>query len=158
MNTWQSAYATMADVSATPSGLLFIVLPMASNGACTSRRDTLLFVSKRNCFDFLSVMVFALIYQLPAIASRTTGCTLIAQIATRIAWHVDQWMRFSGRAPVHGLMRETAVPVRITLALTLACVAAFEARAQTLMLTCVAMLLMLFGARKNAWLLLSDQS
>lgn len=154
MNAWQPSFATLAGVSATLSGLLFVALSVARTSTSPVERHALLFVSKRSFFDFISVMIFALVYQLPSISMHTTSYTLVGQIATRATWHVNQWLRFSGSSTVHGLLREKVMPVLITAMLGIACAASFVASPQASTVAYVAMLLLLFTACTNAWQLL----
>lgn len=154
MNDWQLAYAAIAGVAATLSGLLFVALSMRLAAADASERRWMLFMAKRSFVDFLAVLALALLFLMPKLTLQAVGWTQLVLGASRVAWHVRHWRMSRSLAAKGRSLREYLAPVGATLALLVAGGGALLAWPDVLKTTYIAALMLLFGACQNAWRLL----
>lgn len=154
MNDWQLAYAAIAGVAATLSGLLFVALSVRLTAADAEKRPWMLFMAKRSFIDFLAVLALALLFLMPKLTLQAVGWTQLGLGASRVAWHVRHWRMYHAVAVKGQHLREYLAPVGATLVLLIAGLGALLAWPDVLKTTYVASLMLLFGACQNAWRLL----
>lgn len=155
MNEWQSAYSTVAEVSATLSGLLFVSLSVKLNSASSEQRQWMLLVAKRSFLDFLAVLVIALVFLVPGASTYVIGWAVLWISITRAVWHVGYWRTYrSSAASRSRFIWEFLVPVAETMVLAAAGIAALLNYAVAPKLIYVAAIALLIGACQNAWRLL----
>lgn len=154
MNDWQLAYAAIAGVAATLSGLLFVALSVRLTTADADERHWMLFMAKRSFIDFLAVLALALLFLMPKISLQAIGWTQLGLAATRVAWHVRHWRIYRTVAAKGHYLSEYLAPVGATLVLLIGGLGALQAWPEVLKTTYAAALMLLFGACQNAWRLL----
>jgi len=155
MNAWQSAYSTVAEVAATLCGLLFVSLSVKLSAASSEQRHWILLVAKRSFFDFLSVLVIALVFLVPGVSSYLVGWAILWISVTRIIWHVSHWRTYrSSATSTPRLIREYVTPMAATLLLVIAGVDTLLSYAHAPKLIYTVALTLLVGACQNAWRLL----
>jgi len=154
MNEWQTAYATIAEVAATLSGLLFVSLSLRLNAASSEERRWILLVAKRSFFDFLAVLLIGLCFLVPGISRYVVGWGLLWLSLARVIWHVSHWRWYRSSELPNTRLVEYVAPMVLTSILVVAGVSVLEAYAFASRLIYVAVVALLIGACQNAWRLL----
>ena len=154
MNNWLVAFGTIGGVAATLTGLLFVSLSMKLHAASSEERQWMLFIAKRSFFDFLAVLIIALLFLMPDISLKTIGWALAWVSFVRVLWHVNQ--RRIIRATTTETFRLSAhlIPIAATLLLIIAGAAALLSWPVASRLTYIGAITLLFGSCENAWRLL----
>jgi hypothetical protein len=154
MNEWQAVYSTIAEVAATLTGLLFVSLSVRLNASSSEERPRLLVVAQRSFFDFLAVLLIALLFLPPGASLYVIGWIVLWLSAARIAWHVSHWRIHRGSAQPKPELKEYLIPMAATLMSMAAGIAMLLAYSVALRLTYATAIVLLIGACQNAWRLL----
>jgi hypothetical protein len=154
MSDWQVAYTTIAEVAATLSGLLFVSLSMKLNSASGSDRQEILSIARRSFMDFLAALALALFFLVPTISLQSVGVVAVALSIARGVWHVRHWLKYRSVPDAALNTMEFVKSIFATAFLFAAGTCSLLVWSLAPRLTYAAAIVLLFGACKNAWLLL----
>jgi hypothetical protein len=154
MNDWQVAYTTIAEVAATLSGLLFVSLSMKLNSASGNEREEMLSIARRSFMDFLAVLALALFFLVPTISLQSVGLVAVTLSIARAVWHVSHWLKYRSGPTATLHAKDFFKSIFATVFLLVAGAGSLLAWEHAPRLTYAAAIVLLFGACKNAWLLL----
>jgi hypothetical protein len=154
MNNWQVAYSAIAEVAATLSGLLFVSLSIKINSAPGNEREEMLSIARRSFMDFLAVLSLALFFLVPTISLQSVGLVAIVLGIARATWHVNHWIKYRSGPAATLHTNEFLKSIFATTFLLVAGVGSLLAWVHAPRLIYAAAIVLLFGACKNAWLLL----
>jgi hypothetical protein len=153
MKDWQLVYATLAGVTATLSGLLFVSVSVSLNTADGAERQRLLFVATRSFLDFLSVLALSIFFLVPELTVLMAGLSQLMVGLLRTGWHLRHWLRRSHQTQRKNLL-QYLVPTFATIALLFAGGFSLALGKFVPGLTLFAVMGLAFGACQNAWRLL----
>jgi lipoprotein signal peptidase len=156
MDGWQTAYSTIAEVAATLTGLLFVALSLRLNTASSDRREWMLQVARRSFFDFLAVLVIALVWLIPAVSILFVGWVALLTAVSRVFWHIHHWRRYRADGTGASSLSDHLVPMIATLMLCVAGVLMAVLGEPAPKLIYTAAIALLFGACRNSWRFLAE--
>jgi len=120
---WQPFFTTIATVSATLVGLLFVSLSINREKITSGPNDELLRLAKRSFGDFLLVLLIAIFFLIPIQGSRYLTIELVSLGILR-AWTLMRRfleLRKDERRPKYiDVLREYMLPILTTLGLLIA--------------------------------------
>jgi hypothetical protein len=155
MNDWLTAYSTVAEVSATLTGLLIVSDTVKLTTVSDETRRWMLYIAKRSFLDFLAVLAVALMFLVPAASYEVMGWVILGLGVMRVAWHISHWHKHSKLTLHYARPRAYVISMVATVLLVIAGVAMLQAWSHAAKLTYVAAVLLLFDACQNAWRLLT---
>jgi hypothetical protein len=159
---WQPFFTTVASVSATLVGLLFVSLSLNREKIAGESNRVLLRLARRSFSDFLFVVLIALFFLIPGEGRRYLAMELLALSAIRLRWLLAQIISSArgGQKPAAmDLVREYLLPVLTVLGLVVAGIGIFQENILAVYYFIVPVIAtLLLRASWNAWLLLIMES
>ena len=155
---WQPFFTTVAAVSATLVGLLFVSLSINREKIAAASNRILLRLAERSFSDFIIVLLVALFFLIPAEGRRALAVELLALAAfrlRRLAVQILSNLRGGKPAAVGGLLMEYMLPAFTILGLVASGIGIYREDIRAVYYCTVPVIaILLVRASRNAWLLL----
>jgi len=155
---WQPFFTTVAAVSATLVGLLFVSLSLNRDKLAANSSGALLRVARRTFSDFLLVLLIALFFLIPNQGRHPLSLELIMLALFRLKWLATQIIsafRGDEKFTPRDLIHEYSLPLLSILGLAAAGVGIYQGNILAVYYFIVPVIAsLLFRASRNAWLLL----
>jgi hypothetical protein len=158
ISQWQPFFTTIAAVSATLVGLLFVSLSINREKITADANRELLRLAQRTFADFLLVLLIAILFLIPNQPNTSLAVEMFLLGILRIRWLFRRLIRTDKDAPRHTTtdsIREYLLPVLSVLGLFAAAVKIHQSDVGGVYWFVVPVIaFLLFRASWNAWLLL----
>jgi hypothetical protein len=155
---WQPFFTTVAAVSATLVGLLFVSLSLNREKIAAASNRVLLRLAERSFSDFIIVLLIALFFLIPLEGRRALAFELVGLAAFRLRRLVIQIManfRNGQSKTTGGVLMEYLLPAFTILGLVASGIGIYREDIRAIYYCTVPVIaILLTRASRNAWLLL----